>query len=389
MNRKEFLRYGSIITVGAFIAGSTGASAMTAFTEGEYSTNASGKRPDPGDFDQPILKAIALGINAPSAHNTQSWKFKVINDLEMELYVDENMLLPATDPPSRQIHMGAGCFIETMVMGASRYGYSAEVSYFPEGYANEADFGVKPVARVALNQTGIDKDPLADFIEARQTSRMKYKGSLLSQRDYDKLVKQAGKSYSTLTFINKGMAPYLDIFYRAMEIESRTYATNEETREMFRFSEEERKAKGDGISIPQMGYKGMIERIAEKSLKNGDHDTWHSEKNIKNTMKGIKKGLDTTKGIVIWHTATNDFKDWVLSGRDYVRFSHAATKNGYFLHPYNQAIQEYKEMDGVRKELDALLNIKSPQKIQMLVRIGKSDTPYLSYRRTLDSYLTK
>jgi hypothetical protein len=387
MNRKEFIKYGSLITVGAFIASSTSAYSMTGLMNaGDIKTPAK-KRPNPGDFDQPILKAIALGINAPSPHNTQSWKFKVLNDLEMELYVDEKILLPATDPPSRQIHMGAGCFIETLIMGASRYGYSSDVAYFPDGYTSSSDFGVKPVAKIKLVKTSVGKDSLAEYIESRQTSRMKYKGNFLTQGEYETIQADAGKSHSSLTFINDKMEPYLDIFYRAMEIESTNHATNEETRKMFRFSEAERKEKGDGISIPQMGYTGMIERIAEKSLKNGDHDTWHSEKNVKNTMKGIKKGLDSTKGIVIWHTDTNDYKDWVIAGRDYVRFSHAATKHGYFLHPYNQAIQEYKEMDAIRKELDKILKIKEPQKIQMIARIGKSETPYLSYRRNVESYL--
>ncbi len=385
MKRNEFVKYGSLITVGAFIAGSTSAYSMPLNLNGTGS--AVNKRPDPDDFDQPVLKAIALGIHAPSPHNTQSWKFKVLNDHEMELYIDENILLPATDPPSRQIHMGAGCFIETMIMGASRYGYSAEVTYFPTGYNGPSDFGVKPIAKITLAKNGIEQDPLADFIESRQTSRMVYKGNLLSQNDFSKIDNQSGKRHSFLTFINENMEPYLDIFDRAMEIESSTYSTNEETRKLFRFSEEERKQKRDGISIPQMGYKGMIQRIAEKSLNKGDHDTWHSEKNVKNTMKGIKKGLDTTKGIIIWYTATNNFRDWVLAGRDYVRFSHAAIKYGYFLHPYNQAIQEYDEMKELRKELNVLLNIQEPKKIQMIARIGKSETPYLSYRRNLESYL--
>ena len=307
----------------------------------------------------------------------------------MLLYVDENILLPATDPPSRQIHMGTGCFIETAVLGAQRLGYNSKVDYFPQGYTNDTDFGKKPVASIELIEENIQVDPLALFIENRQTNRRKYKGNLLSEVEFNDLVNLTGKSHSKLRFINSDFQQYLDIFYRGFEIESRTFETNEETRNLFRFNEEQRAEKRDGISIPQMGYKGMMIRLAEKSLKMGDKEKWHRDKSVDLSLKNVKKGIDSTKGIVIWYTESNDFLDWVKSGRDYVRFSLALTSKDLYAHPYNQAIQEYDEMKTVRDELNELLKIKEPQKIQMIVRIGRSSTPYYSYRRKLNDYIKK
>jgi len=347
------------------------------------------KRPNPNGFSQPILKAIAIGINAPSPHNTQSWKFNIVNDTCMYLYVDENKLLPATDPPSRQIHMGAGCFIETLVVGATSLGYSSKVFLFPEGYESASDFGLKPVAKIELTQTSIKADELSVFINSRQTNRREYEGSIISKNEFDTLKELAGQSHAQLVFINENFKPYFEIFNKGFEIESRTYRTNEETRNLFRFSEEERARKGDGISIPQMGYTGMVKNLAEKSLDNGNKEKWHSDKSIKQSMKNVAKGIESSKGIVIWITETNTYEDWIKSGRDYVRFSLALTKQNLYAHPYNQAIQEYDEMKTVRDELDKLLNIKDNQKIQMVARIGRSSEPYYSYRRPLDSYLIK
>jgi hypothetical protein len=106
-----------------------------------------------------------------------------------------------------------------------------------------------------------------------------------------------------------------------------------------------------------MGYKGMMIGLAEKSLDMGDKEKWHSDKSINLSLKNVKKGIDSTKGIVIWYTENNDFLDWVKSGRDYVRFSHALTSKDLYAHPYNQAIQEYEEMKMVRDELNDLLDI--------------------------------
>ena len=42
----------------------------------------------------------------------------------------------------------------------------------------------------------------------------------------------------------------------------------------------------------------------EKALKNGDHDTWHKQKNIERYLKGYRKTLDTSKGVVLFKTKT-------------------------------------------------------------------------------------
>lgn len=386
MERREFIiKSGTIIAASVFLSKFGFAEALVSTTSSsDYS-----KRPNPDDFKQPILKVIALGINAPSPHNTQSWKFEIVDDMKMRLYVDENILLPATDPPSRQIHMGAGCFIETAVLGAQRLGYSSRVDYFPQGYINEHDFGEKPVASIQLTKEEIKVDPLAKYIETRQTNRRKYNGSLIAQTEFNELVSLTGNSHSKLVFINSDFDPYLDIFYRGFEIESTTFETNEETRNLFRFNEQQRAEERDGISIPQMGYKGIMMRLAEKSLDMGDKEKWHSDKSINRSLKNVKKGIKSTKGIVIWYTDSNDFIDWVKSGRDYVRFSHALTSKELYAHPYNQVIQEYDEMKVERDKLNNLLGIKEPQKVQMIVRIGRSSKPYYSYRRYLNDYIKK
>lgn len=101
----------------------------------------------------------------------------------------------------------------------------------------------------------------------------------------------------------------------------------------------------------------------------------------------IKKSIDSTKGVVIWITESNTFTDWVENGRDYVRFSLAAASKGFYLHPYNQAIQEYAEMDILRAELDQLTGISGSQKIQFVARIGQSPKPYYSWRKRVEKYI--
>jgi hypothetical protein len=110
MKRRDFIvKSGTVLTAATFFGNFGNSNNLFGATANSTVKQNNKKRPNPNAFSQPILKAIAIGINAPSPHNTQSWKFKVINDTTMYLYVNEYILLPATDPPSRQIHMGAGC----------------------------------------------------------------------------------------------------------------------------------------------------------------------------------------------------------------------------------------------------------------------------------------
>ena len=348
------------------------------------------KRADPADYESPVMKAIAYGLTAPSPHNTQSWFIDTLSATEMLLYVKHT--LPATDPPARQIHMGAGCFIECLAIGMTGEGFETDVVYFPEGdyELGPGELAKKPVARIKLvRNPSLDTDPLYGYIYKRGTNRKPYKGKMINGAEFDQICSLMGPTHSEMIFINSkdAMVQYLDVFSRAMEIETRTKETNEETRRLFRFSEAERAEKRDGISIPQMGYSGMMEKIAENSLNGGDSLTWHSDKNIKATMKGINKGIYSSKGIIMFKTPTNEMMDWVLSGRDYLRYNIAIAKMGLVTHPYNQVIQEYPDMDNLRNEFSELTRIAGDEKIQMIVRIGRAKETYKSWRKKPEDYL--
>jgi hypothetical protein len=363
---------------------------ISAFSLTVSAQNKYEKRVNPDNYLVPVMKAIAYGLTAPSPHNTQSWFIDTISDTEMLLYVKH--LLPETDPPARQIHMGAGCFIELVSVGMSKEGYKTMVEYFPQGNYELKPFEIaeKPVAKISLiKDSDTEKDVLYDYIYQRGTNRSPYKGKMITTAEFEEIKRLMNSIYSELIFISgkNEMKPYLDIFSKAMEIETRTHTTNEETRKMFRFSEKERIEKKDGISIPQMGYRGMIEKIAEKSLNNGDSLTWHSEKNINATMKGINKGIYSSKGIVIFKTHTNTPLDWVKAGRDYARYNIAIAKLGIVTHPYNQVIQEYPEMENLQKEFNSMISVSGNEKVQMIVRIGRAKPGYKSWRKKPEDYI--
>jgi hypothetical protein len=348
------------------------------------------KRANPSDYTKPVMKAITYGLTAPSPHNTQSWYLDTISDTEMFLYVKH--VLPETDPPARQILMGAGCFIELVSIGMTQEGYETNVSYLPQGdfrlTANK--MSDKPVAKISfVKNANVKRDVLSGYIYQRGTNRKPYKGKMITQTEFESIKSLMGEYHSELQFYTgkEQMQPYLDIFSEAMEIETKTKATNEETRQKFRFSEKELAEKRDGISLPQMGYEGFILKIATKQMNNGDSLTWHSEKTFKATMKGINKGIYSSKGLIFFTTKTNTKLDWIKSGRDYARFNIAIAKLGIVTHPYNQVIQEYPEMENLQKKFRELAKVKEGEKTQMIVRVGRAKISYKSWRKMPEDYI--
>ena len=104
--KRVLVKSGTVIAAAAFAGALGGAGKSPMPTRGNPPAGATEENGRTRTmFAQPVMKAIALGINAPNSHNTQAWKFRVLDDFEMQLYVDEKRLLPATDPPARQIHI--------------------------------------------------------------------------------------------------------------------------------------------------------------------------------------------------------------------------------------------------------------------------------------------
>ncbi|MCE9597561.1 MAG: hypothetical protein K8S54_06295 [Spirochaetia bacterium] len=339
-------------------------------------------------YTEPALKAINFGITAPNAHNTQAWKFKLLNPEEFLLYVDESRLLPVTDIPARQIHISQGTFLEVMRIGAEGIGYKSEIRLFPEGQYSSAEIGKKPVAHVKLKKQDAITGPLFQAIKSRATNRTKYHGDLITVPDTESILKLAAPAYSSIRFIlAEKMRPYFELLCDSMNLESRNFKLADESRLWFRFSDSEIQDKRDGIGLPGKGITGFTRWMAETFFVSADPKKFHDPDGTNLFLSRYKENVETSRGIVYWQTSANTMKDWVQTGFDYARFQLAITSLGYVMHPMSQLLQEYPEMNDLQKKFNQLTGVNAPAKIQMIVRLGRSDYQYLSPRRSAKSML--
>ncbi|MEO1437967.1 MAG: hypothetical protein AAFV80_20665 [Bacteroidota bacterium] len=274
MNRRTFLYLS-----GVAVAATTTISATALLKEDKKIQ----KRANPSDFDQPVLKGIAYGINAPNPHNTQAWKFEILSDHELLFYVDETRILPATDPTTRQIHIGCGCFLECSKIGMTLEGYDTQIDYFPD---SETDYSVDrigqvPIAKVTyVPKSKMKVDPLAQHLFDRKTSRLNYSDAPISESDFEgiqQLTHPIGSEIQLITNSDR-LQTLLPILSEGMNVETYTYNTHEESRKWFRENDDRIEMERDGINLPGNGLKGLKKWIAERQLKGLPTDKWHSEK---------------------------------------------------------------------------------------------------------------
>lgn len=376
MDRREFVIGSGVVMTTAMFAQACG-------------RQKAGPRPVSGGDagDPPIVEALRYGITAPSAHNTQPWRIELVSDTEAQLFLDPERLLPATDPPGRQVHMSHGTLLEMTAIAATHFGYRAEIEPLPEGEMVFEEYGTKPTARIRLVQVKREpEDPLFAQILKRRSSRLPHDGPLVTEDELATIIERARPDDLQMSLISEEQRPKaFEIIRSAMAIEVNDYELYDETRIWFRFSKREIKHHRDGLSVNTAGLTGFSAGTANLFLSSRN---WHKEKNRKRYLDGFGETIESTRGLLTMTTPTNTMYDWLHAGRTYVRAQLAASALGLRFHPVSQVLQEYPQMDELRSEFNTLMGVAAPAKVQMFVRVGRTKTPGLSPRRPLDAILT-
>ncbi|MFP4378009.1 MAG: hypothetical protein ACLFP4_13280 [Spirochaetales bacterium] len=139
------------------------------------------------------VELVEWGRLAQNAHNVQPWRI-VLDPQDagrFTLYVEDDRLLPETDPPARQVTLSAGTFLAVVEARAAQLGYQADIDLFPQGEYTLASIGELPVARVTLRETNSARAryPVAAAPDAitSPTIKFRYEPAALEPADIDAL----------------------------------------------------------------------------------------------------------------------------------------------------------------------------------------------------------
>ncbi len=340
-----------------------------------------GPMPSETDIRRIIL---SYAILAPNPHNKQPWVIDLTGPESFDLYVDQERLLPETDPPFRQIHIGQGTFLENAALAAAENGYRMDVDYFPKGIYENTVVENKPVASVILRRdTTVSKDPLFTQILTRQSNKRTYDDTPIDKAILDALG-QTGTAPNmslSLTSNDATRGKLAAILASAMEIEASDKARDMETIAMFRFNNEEQVKFRDGFGVAQAGMGGVMKFVAETFFLDRKSTEADSSEFGAQAVQITTDQANSAAAFGWITTRGNSRLDQVLSGRIYERVNLRATELGIAMHPMSQVLQEYADMSDLQREFLAFLGVPEGHTVQMLFRLGYAEPVAHSARR--------
>jgi hypothetical protein len=324
-----------------------------------------------GRGDDPRRRMLSWAILAPNPHNLQPWTVELPADGSIVLFSDPTRTLPMTDPPSRQLTIGHGAFLELLSMAAAAEGLRAVIEPFPAGEPGPQALDGRPIARVRLVSDGARPDPLFAQAGVRTTWKRPFAARAVAPDALAALRVAATRPgvVASGTQDAAQVAALNDIMVRAWEIEQRTPRTWKESVDLTRVGAAEIARHRDGISLggPMMEVLRLAGQMTpEKAMD--PTSTYFSS--------GLKRVRDWAPATGTWlWLATSDTGrvPQLEAGRAFVRLQLQAAALGLVTQPPSQVLQEFPEMRTLQREFETRVGQRPGEKVQMLVRIGHPD----------------
>jgi len=336
-------------------------------------------------YSDPMRNALSYAILAPNPHNRQPWTVALTSDTEAVLTCDLDRLLPVTDPFSRQIVIGLGCFLELFAIAANQQGYRADIAVFPDGEPGQI-LDSRPVAHLTLRpEDGLAADPLFAHILDRHTNREPYDtGRTIGDALLGRLAAMAPGPVEVGT-TNGGavLAGLRNLTREAMQTEIRNPEAFQESIDLMRIGRAQIEANPDGIALggPFLESLSLLGILTHKSLANPQSQSFQIGLDM------AAAAANSAMGFLWINTSENDRKAQIDTGRAYMRIALHAMVEGLSLQPMSQALQEYPAMAPYFKRAHDMLTSQGQPHTQMLVRLGFANKSGLSPRWPLETRL--
>lgn len=321
----------------------------------------------------PGLKAIIrYGTLAPSSHNAQMWKVKVVSDRVLIIMLDKTNLLPKVDPANREALISLGAFIENMVQAAPAYKLNAAVHVLTDNpFADE-------VAKVTFTDAAASSSENAATagITKRYTDRRPYLDQALLPKDIDTL-RSLGANLAYFSLPGKEGQYIKDAIIQSMKQQTENDIKQKEFGNWVRFSKKEAETKKDGITPEMMGLSGLAKWFVGWFYT---PKTVMSKSFREQTAVTVLKQTTNCAGFFTVTSENNSVASLIDAGRTLERFWTKSALLGIAVHPMSSILEESPWKEEVNKKLG------TKAEIQMVLRVGyvKKYGPPASKRRDLD-----
>lgn len=327
---------------------------------------------------------LETAVHAPSPHNVQPWRVKIINQTEAELYIDSNRTLPKEDITGSFIVLTMGMFIEALRILAERKSFRLDYELFhdPDWFApaiiETKEHRLIPFARLRLAEDEIVENKFDEnLFMKRRTSRLnlldrKVPGETVS--NIEQIAADWNQKFSVITDTKK-IERLMDWNTEAVFEDLNSTDYHDEIVEWFRYSDKQSRAHLDGLDYRCMNTSPLIFWMSAKM-------SWLMRvpvsKQIMAKIYRSQLGRIPTIGIIaggFWKPA-----DAIEAGKFLMRFWLETAAENLYIHPYGNLVTNKKVAESVE-------NFLGVSDIWLIFKIGYSDEPPKSYRLPVEKIL--
>lgn len=322
---------------------------------------------------EPLLRIIPSLILAPSAHNTQPWKFRV-NGHQLDVIVDWGRHLPVSDPARRELYVSVGCALANAAIAAQHFGYLPDIAYFPQGRERH-----QPVSRLTLrdqHRHGQAEEQhisrLFAAIESRRTDRSLYDGQPLTAAEKQQV---PSLEHNDVVLIeNRGTISRLAELTRLAT--ARTLARKDFKTELSRWVRNNWTRQPDGMPGYAMGLPAPISLVGSVMVRLAPIHRQEAPR--------TQQQLNSASAVAVITAQADTPVDWLTVGRRLQLLWLEATAAGLAAMPQVAAIEAGAD---IRRQVSSLLGTTALP--QTILRLGRSQAGYLraTPRRSLEECL--
>jgi hypothetical protein len=309
---------------------------------------------------------------APSPHNTQPWKLRVVEEREAELLYDPERLLPDTDAGGRFMTVTLGIFVEAIVVAAAARGHDLAVGYDGRPLDPHAS-GPTLFATLRLVPYPRDEPLGRELLLGRRTSRLRYDGCPLAEdllEELRELAERYGHGFSwsgESGLVRKTIALNEETLFSDMN----DPVIRSEIGRWLRFSEAEAARRRDGFAPAALGFPGPLLRVFFRAhgLLELPVARGIARRLYRRTMRGTRT--------IAWLSGPFESPaDCFVAGRMLLRLWLTLARDGAQLHPFGSVITN----DVAYARLHDLVGPPTTGTLWLVARLGYSAEPPRSSR---------
>jgi nitroreductase len=291
-----------------------------------------------------LLRATAA---APSLYNAQPWRFRVLDDAVIELFVDQARLLPVADPDGRAAHIACGAALFNLRVAAAGAGWQPAVRLLPDP---GQPLLMAEVWLAGPHHTTSWERELQAAIFRRQTNREPFSSQPIPSDDRAALAEAARREGAALDMLDR--AEGTRVLGLAADAERQLLADPAYRVELARWAGGERDR--DGIPDRTLGPKSAVGRSPVREFTPQRHP---------GTARYAL--FEEHPQLAVLSVSGNGPRDWLIAGQALERVWLTATSRGISVCPLTQPL-----------ETSDAWQVRRPRsgtgKPQMIFRIGYS-----------------